>query len=241
MPDEEQELVYPEMGLGDVHHLHQEVGSFVRHQLTDRQQDRPLERREVVHRRCSRRHLREPADVEHRGHDAHVAVAHQLELARVVVGIGDGPDHPRAQGRDLSSTQLQKVREHEVVRREVFARSDVVVHEHERLGARHHEFVHLRLPDRRVEHQEVVRVTRSVARERQDVAEQRGIDVMRVDLRRPDSPQEPAGAECEVRDRVAGRGGDQHLVDPDAARLGHRRALTGWRRWRSPAVRTTAR
>ena len=53
-PDEQQVSTHPEVGLGDVHHLHEEVGTLVRHELADAQQDRRLERGEMAHRRRPR-------------------------------------------------------------------------------------------------------------------------------------------------------------------------------------------
>ena len=120
---------------------------------------------EVVHRR-----LRAASTVERRRRfddgrdDAHVAVAHRLELARVVVRVGDRAHDPRAQALDLAPPEREQIGEHRVVRFEVLARRDVVVHEHERFGARRQELVHLGLTDRRVEDQEVARVARAVAR-----------------------------------------------------------------------------
>ena len=75
----------------------------------------------------------EAPDVDDGRHDAHVAVPHLLELARVVVRVGKRAHDLRAQALDLAAAEIEQLGEHGVVRSEVLARRDVVVHEHERL------------------------------------------------------------------------------------------------------------
>ena len=148
MTDEHQVAAEPEIRVGDVHHLHEEVGSLVRHQLADRQQDRSAETLEVMEGRRTRLHPREVADVDDGRHDPHVVVAHLLQLARVVLGVGDRTHDLCAQAFDLAPPEIEQVHENGIVRGEVPARRHVVVHEHERFGACRQELVHRRLTDR---------------------------------------------------------------------------------------------
>ena len=245
VPDEHQDPFHPEVRLGDVHHLHEEVGPLVRHELAHRQQDRSPERGQVIERRPARRDLREAADLDDGRNDPHVAIPHLRQLARVVLRVGERADDAWQQAFDLATTHHEQIGEDRVVPFEVPARRHVVVHENERLGPLGEERVHLGLPDRRVEDQDVLRrPRRAVQHQRQHLARQLGCDVGGVDLRGPDPAQERTAREREVRDRVAGRGRDEHLMNTETGRLGHRRghrSLTASRRWRSPAGRRAGR
>ena len=242
VPDEHQEAAESEVRLGDVHHLHEEVGPLVRHQLSDRQQDRSVEtsRGGAASTRAAR-----PA----RGDAGRRPAARRARR---------GSPSPRARARCTRSRRSRTPRAGAVARPraardradrrtpgrtvEVSAGRDVVVHEHERFGRAVRNSCTAGLTDRRVEDQEAAGVQCAVLREREHVVVELRRDVVRVDLRRPDPPQQPTRSEREVGDRVARRRRDEHLVDADAdGCLSSTDALIGSRRWRSPAARTTTR
>ena len=182
--DEEQHRPQRAMRLRTVHHLHEEVGPLVRHQLRDRQQDRTFERRQVIRRGLARLDVREPVEVQHGRHDAHVVITELLELAGVVPGIGDRLHDSWTQQLELAAAEREQLGERPVVRLVIAGRRDVVVHEHEWLGTIAEKVVHLGLADRRVEHNQVTGVIGCVALERPDVVMQRRVEVPGEDLRR---------------------------------------------------------
>ena len=225
-----------EIGRGHVHRFHQEVGTLVRQELPDEQQERIAERLvEVIRRRWHLVDIRgRPRGIDDRRDDhPHVLVSDGFELARVEVRVGDRRCDTRGRSRTSSlASEHEQLGERLVESLEVLRRRDVVVHEHDRLVPARQERMQLRLADRRVVHEHVTEVLRGVVIESLHLAGQLGRKMPGEDLRRPDPAQHVAQFERGVGDRVAGRGCSDDLMNAYHA------GIIGPRSARSPAART---
>jgi hypothetical protein len=152
------------------------------------------------------RHPGRPGDVDDEGRDPHVGEAHVHELGCVVAGDGERKVDLVPQEPQLRTPGLEEPGEARVEVLVVGGRRDVVVHHDEAVAVGEEERQHLRLADRRVEHEQVLlpaalRRGRVVA-QAPHVLGQSGVHVEGVDLRRPDAAQERPQPHGRVGDRV---------------------------------------
>ena len=161
----------PEIRGRDVHRLHQQVGALVRQQLPDEEQERIFEVaiEQVEHLRIGLS-PQETERLHHRRDDPYVVVADRLELGGVEARGRDRQHDPVPDRLELQAAQHEQLGERVVDAFEILRGRDVVVHEHDRLGAREQEGRDRRFADRGVIHEQPARAARTELAQRPHLA-----------------------------------------------------------------------